>query len=82
MAHECPDCYCVCHCNGDLDDLVLNYERDVSRCDHCYEDGDAEDLYDGLYEEEDQEPEGMDPETPSANEVSAAQPQQEKEANG
>lgn len=20
MAHECPECYCLCHCGGDIDD--------------------------------------------------------------
>lgn len=31
MAHECTDCGMICHCNGDIDDLVL----DDSAQDHC-----------------------------------------------
>jgi hypothetical protein len=35
MAHECPDCGLICHCNGDIDDLLLNFEKDVNKCCHC-----------------------------------------------
>lgn len=35
MAHECPDCYMMCYCGGDIDDLLLNYEDDVVGCTHC-----------------------------------------------
>ena len=24
MAHECPDCYMVCHCGGDIDDIEFD----------------------------------------------------------
>lgn len=34
MAHECPDCGFQCHCNGDIDDLLLNYDDDINRCVH------------------------------------------------
>lgn len=45
MAHECPDCYQVCYCNGDIDDLILNEEKDLIACTHCLhaeEDADRE----------------------------------------
>lgn len=38
MAHECPTCSQVCHCNGDVDDLCLNNERDLAICTCCDED--------------------------------------------
>jgi len=34
MAHECPECGQVCHCNGDIDDLILNDEDDIINCNH------------------------------------------------
>ena len=47
MAHECPDCGYTCHCNGDIDDLLLNDEDDIIHCDHCLDDIDnEEDDYD------------------------------------
>lgn len=39
MAHECPECYCQCHCGGDIDDLLLNEDMFVNRCSHCPVDG-------------------------------------------
>jgi hypothetical protein len=34
MAHDCPECYCLCHCCGDIDDInfgessaCVHYER-------------------------------------------------------
>ena len=44
MAHECPDCGSWCHCNGDIDDCLLNCDEDVDACDHC--DGRDDDLED------------------------------------
>ena len=35
MAHECPDCGQLCHCNGDIDDCEFNFDEDVMRCTHC-----------------------------------------------
>ena len=38
MAHECPDCYMVCYCGGDIDDI--EFDRLPSggcRCD-CHKD--------------------------------------------
>lgn len=26
MAHTCPICDCLCHCNGDIDDIDLGHE--------------------------------------------------------
>ncbi len=37
MAHTCPVCGATCHCNGDIDDLCLDFEDDVMTCDHCEE---------------------------------------------
>lgn len=34
MAHYCPECSMICHCNGDIEDLLFD---DIDRaCDHCY----------------------------------------------
>lgn len=38
MAHECPECGCMCFCNGDIDDLCLDEPQAVNRCTHCPED--------------------------------------------
>lgn len=35
MAHSCPECYQVCHCGGDIDDLLLDEDDAVNRCNHC-----------------------------------------------
>jgi hypothetical protein len=35
MAHECPKCYALCYCGGDIDDLCLNLDADVGGCTHC-----------------------------------------------
>jgi hypothetical protein len=45
MAHECPDCGLICHCNSDIDDCVLNMPNDVNACIHCSQ-FDAHDDYD------------------------------------
>jgi hypothetical protein len=37
MAHTCPVCGITCHCNGDIDDLCLDFEDDVMACVHCEE---------------------------------------------
>lgn len=37
MAHSCPECGLLCHCNGDIDDCCFDFEEDVIRCDHCEE---------------------------------------------
>ena len=34
MAHECPECDCVCYCGGDIDDLLLNDHDDIIACTH------------------------------------------------
>lgn len=46
MAHECPNCYQVCFCGGDIDDLLLNREQDVIWCRH-YEQCEFEEEDDG-----------------------------------
>lgn len=35
MAHSCPVCGCICHCNGDWDDVLLELEEDIDRCICC-----------------------------------------------
>ena len=35
MAHECPECGRVCHCNGDIDDCCHNFRADQDRCTCC-----------------------------------------------
>lgn len=32
MAHTCPNCGSLCHCNGDIGDLCFGERWD---CDHC-----------------------------------------------
>ena len=56
MAHECPECGCICYCNGDIDDILLNIPRDQDRCVH-YKQCELD------YEEEDYEGEDYDPRT-------------------
>lgn len=50
MAHECPDCDRVCHCNGDIEDCLMNEKEDVMACVHfkeCQvEPNEDEELYD------------------------------------
>ena len=31
MAHDCPDCYSLCHCGGDIDDINFG---ESSACKH------------------------------------------------
>lgn len=40
--HTCPECGLTCHCNGDIDDLLLPYD---GYCNHC-ESADDDDNYD------------------------------------
>lgn len=35
MAHECPECGMLCHCGGDIDDLVFTSTRYELMCKHC-----------------------------------------------
>lgn len=48
MAHTCPECGMTCYCNGDIDDLCLDFEEDVLACTHCDSDdmGDFEEEFD------------------------------------
>jgi hypothetical protein len=34
MAHECPECYMLCHCNGDIDDIMIDTKESYLRCQH------------------------------------------------
>lgn len=49
MAHECPGCGLICHCDGDISDLLF-CEDERENCDHCKEGN--EDSYD---EQEDED---------------------------
>ena len=47
MSHECPECYMVCYCGGDIDDCELNGTDAQVNCTHwkkCEEELD-EDFY-------------------------------------
>ena len=35
MAHECPECLTPCHCNGDIDDIMLPDSEAEITCTHC-----------------------------------------------
>ena len=37
MAHECPDCGCTCHCDGDIDDCEFEGTPEQMACTHCVE---------------------------------------------
>jgi hypothetical protein len=51
MAHECPDCTTVCHCGGDIDDMLMNDTTEERACTHfrrckpeeVYDDADFDD---------------------------------------
>ena len=43
MAHECPDCYMLCHCGGDIDDLCMDIPEHVYNCSHCPDDWEEDD---------------------------------------
>ena len=45
MAHECHNCGMVCHCNGDIDDLVFSEGAEADRCMCCDEDDRDDDEY-------------------------------------
>ena len=34
MAHSCPDCDQICHCNGDWDDCIIDVTTEQERCEH------------------------------------------------
>lgn len=57
MAHECPECGLSCHCGGDIDDMLLNNDRYVHGCSHCWNEDEPYDLTD----DEDWDDEGNDP---------------------
>lgn len=41
MAHECPEFYMLCHCNGDIDDINFGISNDFCRC--CEDEDEWED---------------------------------------
>ena len=51
MAHTCPECDQVCHCNGDIDDIILDGTAEQYHCAHelrCQADDDDDDDDDGF----------------------------------
>ena len=34
MAHNCPECYALCYCNGDIDDCCFDLPEDQNKCNH------------------------------------------------
>lgn len=42
MAHECPDCFQVCHCGGDIDDIIFSDTKEELHCSHCPEEDDED----------------------------------------
>jgi len=50
MAHTCPECGQTCHCGGDIDDLILDFDEDVIGCTHC-SDEDMEEYWDDMEED-------------------------------
>lgn len=54
MAHTCPTCGMLCHCNGDIDDICFGEADEFCEC--CSEEDDpeedefTEDEIDRLYE--------------------------------
>lgn len=46
MAHSCPECWQVCYCGGDIDDILLSGTREENRCGHCDDAGENEDDFD------------------------------------
>ena len=53
MAHQCPNCGLKCHCQGDIDDLILGENYNCSCCDRDddddYDEDDDEGMEDGFY---------------------------------
>ncbi len=46
MAHSCPDCGCICHCNGDIDDCLFDLPKYQNKCTHykqCESENEEED---------------------------------------
>ena len=51
MAHECPVCGMICHCNGDIDDIYIEFEEDILFCTHCPDDeDDFEDVFEDVFD--------------------------------
>lgn len=40
--HYCPDCYAICRCGGDIDDLVLGENLACTHYQECEADYDEE----------------------------------------
>lgn len=49
MAHECPECGHYCHCNGDIDDILMESDKYCSCCENDFDD-DYQDIDDDYLE--------------------------------
>jgi hypothetical protein len=45
MAHYCPDCAQLCHCNGDIDDITFEGTKEEALCEHCSDEDDEPQEY-------------------------------------
>ena len=53
MAHECPECYMLCHCGGDIDDCCFSGTKEELYCTCCMDkdnDEEGDEDYDEHYE--------------------------------
>lgn len=57
MAHSCPSCDQVCHCGGDIDDIIMDWTPEADRCRHWLQCEDAPDDDDdddfGIFDDDD-----------------------------
>ena len=44
--HECPDCYAVCYCGGDIDDMMFDDNQKCTHWRECEADRDESYFYD------------------------------------
>jgi hypothetical protein len=51
MAHQCPECYAICHCGGDAGEVIITDHLLEGVCVHCQVDDDYDD--DDGYEDDD-----------------------------
>jgi hypothetical protein len=46
MAHTCPECGCLCFCNGDIDDIDMGEDINCKHWRQCEVDDDDDDDFD------------------------------------
>jgi hypothetical protein len=52
MAHTCPDCGCLCHCKGDIDDLDMGEWIGCEHWKECEEEDNHDDWLDEDFDDE------------------------------